>query len=245
MKKIWYSLFILFAFTSGCKNTPTESSKSTSTDSCKSTPEITKGEECSVKISGIEFTKSLNGAKSTTTVEGDKLIFKSNAKSDNFNDPDGKLSNNTAPVLLTKIDNTKAFTFTAKVTPKFIDTYDAGTMYIYLNPKLWFKYAFERDERKNTRIVTVRTIETSDDNNHDVVDNTSVYMKITSDVKTIGFYYSLDKEKWQLVRLFRNDYPGEIWVGLSAQSPIGNGISVTFEDCSLVLSSIKDFRLGI
>ncbi len=212
--------------------------------SCSSTSEVTQGEECSVTVSGVGFTKSLNGAKDAATVESDRLILRSNAKCDNFNDPDGKLSNSTAPVLLTKTDNTRPFTFIAKITPTFIDTYDAGTMYVYLNPKLWFKFAFERDERMKTRIVTVRTIETSDDNNHDVVENESVYMKISSDVKTIGFYYSTDKENWQLVRLFKNDYPAEIWVGLSAQSPIGNGTSVTFEECSLVQSSIKDFRMG-
>lgn len=96
-----------------------------------------------------------------------------------------------------------------------------------------------------SRIVTVRTIETSDDNNHDVVNNASVYMKISSDVKTIGFYYSLDKEQWQLVRLFKNDYPAELWVGLSAQSPIGNGTNAIFEECSLTQSSISDFRMGL
>jgi len=227
MKKVWLYILAILALTSSCKKT-----------------QIEKGEACSVKISDIEFTKSLNGAKTSATVEGDKLILRSNTKCDNFNDPDGKLSNNTAPVLLTKIDNTKPFTFTAKVTPTFIETYDAGTMYIYINKKWWFKFAFERDERKSTRAVTVRTIETSDDNNHDVINSAYTYMKISSDTKTIGFYYSVDKKEWQLVRLFRNDYPTEIWVGLSTQSPTGNGTSATFEDCSLILSSIKDFRMG-
>ena len=221
------------------------SCNSNSKDSSKTTPDITKGEGCSVKVSGIEFTKSLNDAMKSATVDGDKLIITSNAQCDNFNDPDAKLSNNTAPVLLTKIDNAKPFTFIAKVAPTFKETYDAGTMYIYLNPDLWFKFAFERDERMKSRIVTVRTIETSDDNNHDVVNNASVYMKISSDVKTIGFYYSLDKEQWQLVRLFKNDYPAELWVGLSAQSPIGNGTNAIFEECSLTQSSISDFRMGL
>ncbi|HEX2921717.1 MAG TPA: DUF1349 domain-containing protein [Bacteroidales bacterium] len=210
---------------------------------CKSA-EIEKGVECSIKISGVEFTKSLNDAVKTATVEKEKMILTSNAKCDNFNDPDGKLSNSTAPVLLTKINNTKPFTFIAKVTPTFRDTYDAGALYIYLNKEFWFKFAFERDERARTRIVTVRTIGTSDDNNHDVIDSASVYMKISSDIKTVGFYYSFDKENWQLVRLFRNDYPGETWIGLSSQSPIGDGTSVSFEDCSLILESIKDFRMG-
>ena len=239
MKKIWVQGLIVLAVLYSCNNTNTikEDDKDTAV-------EITKGDTCSINISGVSFTKSLNGAKNTATVEGDKLTISSNAKSDNFNDPDGKLSNSTAPVLLTKIDNTKPFTFTAKVSPNFKDTYDAGTMYIYLNPKLWFKFAFERDERGKTRVVTVRTIETSDDNNHDVVDNASVYMKISSDVQTIGFYYSPDKTNWQLVRLFKNDYPAELWAGLSAQSPVGNGTSVLFEECALTQSSISDFRMG-
>jgi regulation of enolase protein 1 (concanavalin A-like superfamily) len=237
MKKLWLNMLVVLAVMSSCKNTPTGCSNNT--------PLIEKGEECSVKVSGVEFTKSLNNAKATATVEDGKLVLKSNAKCDNFNDPDGKLSNSTAPVLLTKIDNTKPFTFTAKVSPTFIDTYDAGTMYIYLNKKWWFKFAFERDERMRTRVVTVRTIETSDDNNHDIVNNTSIYMKISSDTKTIGFYYSLDKELWQLVRLFRNDYPAELWAGVSTQSPLGNGTSATFEECSLTQSSIQDFRMGI
>lgn len=237
MNKACINLLIVLAVMSSCN--------SNSKDSSKTTSEITKGEECSVKVSGIEFTKSLNDAMNSATVDGDKLIITSNAQCDNFNDPDAKLSNNTAPVLLTKIDNAKPFTFIAKVAPTFKETYDAGTMYIYLNPDLWFKFAFERDERMKSRIVTVRTIETSDDNNHDVVNNASVYMKISSDVKTIGFYYSLDKEQWQLVRLFKNDYPAELWVGLSAQSPIGNGTNAIFEECSLTQSSISDFRMGL
>jgi len=229
MRKTWVNTFVLLALISSCKNTPIE-----------------KGEDCSIKASNVEFTKSLKNAKDLTTIEeGGKLIFKSNAKSDNFNDPDGKLSNNTAPILLLKVDNTKPFTFTTKVTPTFHETYDAGALYIYLNKTLWFKFAFERDERMRTHIVTVRTTETSDDNNHDVVDSKSAYMKISSDVTTVGYYYSLDKETWQLVRLFRNDYPSEIWVGISAQSPMGNGTSVTFEECSLKESSIRDFRMGI
>jgi uncharacterized protein len=228
MKKVLFNMLIVLAVIGSCKNAPIE-----------------KGEECSVKISGVEFTKSLNNAKAMVSVDNGKLVLKSNAKCDNFNDPQGKLSNSTAPVLLTKIDNSKPFTFTSKVTPTFIETYDAGTLYIYLNKKWWFKLAFERDERRFTRIVTVRTIETSDDNDHDAIDSASVYMKISSDTKTIGFYYSLDKENWQLVRLFRNDYPVELWIGVSVQSPIGNGTSTTFEECSLNQSSIKDFRMGI
>lgn len=230
MRKMWFNnmLLVLVLIISSCKNVSIE-----------------KGELCSVKVSGVEFTKSLNDAKATATVKDGKLVLKSNAKCDNFNDPNGKLSNNTAPVLLTKVQNNKPFTFSAKVTPTFKDKYDAGTMYIYLNQNWWFKFAFERDERSRTRAVTVRTNETSDDNNHDIIDKTSIYMKISSDTKTVGFYYSVDKKNWQLVRVFRNDYPAELWLGFSTQSPVGKGTTATFEDCSLIQNSVRDFRMGI
>jgi hypothetical protein len=228
MKELWVSLLIILGLTSSTKSASNE-----------------KGEECSVKISNIKFNRSLNKAKDLATVVDGKLVLKCNAKCDNFFDPDGKLSNNTAPVLLSKVNNNKPFTFTAKVIPTFIDTYDAGAMYVYLSEKLWVKFAFERDERMRTRIVSVRTIETSDDNNHDTVDNKSVYMKISSDTKTIGYYYSLDNKNWQLVRLYRNEYPNEIWLGLSAQSPLGNGTTVTFEECSFTENCIIDFRMGM
>jgi uncharacterized protein len=200
---------------------------------------------CRIALPEVTFTRSLNGAAAHAKVEDGRLILASAARRDNFRDPDGKLSNNTAPVLLTEVDNKKPFTLTAKITPTFLKTYDAGTLYIYVKDDLWLKMAMEMDERNQTRMVSVRTIGTSDDNNHDVIKAKSVYMKISSDTKTVGFYYSLDKKSWQLIRLFKNDYPESIWLGISTQSPLGDGTSAVFEDLSLTQQGISDFRLGI
>jgi regulation of enolase protein 1 (concanavalin A-like superfamily) len=203
-----------------------------------------KSEACHIALPGITFTRSLNGAAAHAKVNDGKLTLTSEAKRDNFRDPDGKLSNNSAPVLLTEVDNKKPFTLTAKITPTFLKTYDAGTIYIWVKDDLWLKLAMELDERQKTRMVSVRTTGTSDDNDHDVVTAKSVYMKISSDTTTVGFYYSLDKKTWQLIRLFKNDYPSSIWVGISTQSPIGNGTSAVFEDLSLTQQSVSNFRLG-
>ncbi len=204
-----------------------------------------KSETCRITLPGITFTRSLNEAAAHAKVEDGRITLASEARRDNFRDPGGKLSNHTAPLLLTEVDNKQPFTLTAKITPTFLKTYDAGALYIYVKEDQWLKMAMEMDERHKTRMVSVRTIGTSDDNNHDVIEAKSVYMKISSDTKTVGFYYSLDKKSWQLIRLFKNDYPASIWVGISTQSPVGEGTSAVFEDISLTKQSITDFRLGI
>lgn len=197
-----------------------------------------------IALPGITFTLALNEAAQNAKITDGKLTLNSPAKRDNFRDPNGKLSNNTAPMLLSEVDNSKPFTFSAQVTPTFLDTYDAGALYIWVRDDLWLKMAMERDERARTRLVSVRTTGTSDDNNHDVVTAKSVHMKISSDTKTVGFYYSLGNDQWQLIRLFKNEYPAKIWLGVSSQSPVGNGNSSTFENIALTQTSIADFRQG-
>lgn len=199
----------------------------------------------SIALSGVKFTRALNGAEAEAKIDGKTLTLRSQAKRDNFRDPDGKLSNNTAPILLSEVDNTKPFTFVARVRPEFLETYDAGTLYLWVRDDLWLKVAMERDERARTRVVTVRTTGTSDDNNHDVAPGAATYLKISSDTKTVGIYYSADNKEWQLVRLFKNDYPAQLWAGISTQSPVGNGTTAVFDEMSLTQQSIKDFRLGL
>jgi uncharacterized protein len=211
----------------------------------QASPKNMKNEECRITLPGITFTRSLNQAAAQAKVEDGSLTLTSGPKTDYFRRPDGKGAYETAPLLLAEVDNTRPFTLTAKVTPTFLKTYDAGALYIYVKDDLWLKMAMEMDERQKARMVTVRTIGTSDDNNHDVVGAKSVFMKISSDTKAVGFYYSLDQKSWQLIRVFKNDYPASIWVGLSAQSPVGEGTSAVFENVSLIDRSVSNFRLGI
>lgn len=189
------------------------------------------------------FTQCLNTPE--YTMRNDTITISSGAKSDFFNAPDGTLSAANAPLLLKEIDNTKPFTFTAKVEPELSTTYDAGAIYLFYNKDLWQKFAFEMDERGVTRLVTVRTINTSDDNNHNSIAEGQVYMKISSDTQTVGFYYSIDGQTWHLARLYRNEYPQKIYLALSSQSPIGKGINSHFTEIALKDSSITDFRLGL
>ncbi len=206
------------------------------------------GKPCDTQLAGIHFTKAVNGADALATAgtQG-RMAFRVGAKKDFFCDPnDNKLSNNTAPILLAKVDNTKPFTLVARVTPGFTakGLYNAGVLYLYVNDRRWHKLCFEQDERGRHRIVSVRTIGTSDDNNHDVVPGPTAYLKISSDTRTVGSYYSLDQRTWQLVRLYKNDYPAELWAGVSAQCPVDTGTTSHFEDIRLTQNSVSDFRLG-
>lgn len=204
-----------------------------------------QGENCNIVVGNVTFSRALNGAANASRVQQATLEMASGPATDYFNAPNGTEKYGNAPLLLTAIDNTQPFTFTTQVTPAFDSTYDAGAVYVFVDENHWQKFAFEMDERKATRIVTVRTLGTSDDNNHEAVASPSVFLKISSDVESIGYYFSTDGVTWQLARVYKNDFPATTWIGLSAQSPLGAGITATFEKITRSAEAVKDFRQGL
>lgn len=203
--------------------------------------------ECNFRLGNLTFTHALNGADTCISLkEQDLLEFRCTEKRDIFCDPNGKLTNNTVPILLSAIDNTQPFTFTAKVTPGFTPEglYNAADLFVYANDTLWQKLCFEQDERGNHRIVTVRTLGTSDDNNHQQLDAATVYLRLSSDTRTLASYYSLDRKEWQMVRLYKNYYPAQLWVGIASQSPTSGTCTSLFEEVSLEQTAVSNFRTG-
>lgn len=205
--------------------------------------------DCDVTLSGIHFTKMLNGADTLVSEKDGTITFRALPQQDCFIDPDGSAPNMTAPVLLAEVDNTKPFTLTARIRPQFTEagTYNAGVLYLYENDTHWQKFCFEQDERGNHRVVTVRTIGTSDDNNSEIIANQDyVYYKYASDTKRIGSYFSRDGKQWTMVRLYKNDFPECFYVGISNQCPMNepNGSSSEFTELSLTQEVISNFRLG-
>jgi regulation of enolase protein 1 (concanavalin A-like superfamily) len=210
---------------------------------CKT--ELKDFEDSNVKIGEVVFGKILNqGLQSVKADSLGSITMYAGPKTDFFNEPDGSIKYSNAPIILKKIRKNQSFTFIIKVRPSFEETYDAGAVYLYNNQNQWVKFAFEMDEQKNTRLVTVRTNEVSDDNNHDVVADKSVFLKVSTDSKSIGYYYSKDRKSWQLVRLHKNDFPDSYFLGLSSQSPIGKGTVTRFSDAKWEDKSVKDFRKG-
>ncbi|GAB2631671.1 hypothetical protein GCM10027035_27370 [Emticicia sediminis] len=193
------------------------------------------------------FSESLNKAEENSKVFGsDSLEMVSSVETDFFIEPGQPPYNKAnAPLLQMPVDNTKPFTFSIKVSPTHLVKYDAGMAFLYVNDSEWLKFAFEVDERMIGRIVTVKTKEFSDDNNHDAIPAKSVYLKISSDTKVVGFYYSLDAKTWQLVRVFKNEYPQNLKIGIGSQSPVGKGNKSVFSKFQFAETNVKDFRTGI
>lgn len=214
--------------------------------SCSSNQEFNEAKECKVVVGDIEFTHAMNDADKYITENEGIITFSAKAHTDYFRDPDGTVLDN-APILLKEIDNTKPFTFQALLTPGFTETgtYNAAALYVFSSPLLWQKFAFEQDERGIHRVVTVRTIETSDDNNHEAItDSDSVWFKISSDGGRIACYYSPDGETWQMVRLYKNNYPEKLSIGISSQGPGEDACISQFKKLSLTYGSVGNFRLG-
>ena len=245
MKRLFYILAasaVLAACSTGEKQEQAASASSQETTS------VIKGRAIDLQIGDVHFTKAINGADSLIKVDPQtqEVAFHVGEKKDYFLDPDGKLSNNTAAILLSEIDNTQPFTLTAKVRPTFTENglYNAGVLFLYAHEELYQKFCFEQDERGVHRVVTVRTAGTSDDNNHEPIAGGEVYMKISSDGKTVASYYSVDKKNWKLARLYQNQYPDTLWVGISSQCPVDTGSVAYFSALSLEQKSVSDFRLG-
>lgn len=228
-------------FFTGCSQSSSE--KTAETDIMKQSTETFA--ECDIRFGGVNFNKSKNGGSEGVTINGDTLIFIAGPQTDYFHSPTGDFVDN-SPVVFTEIDNTRPFTFTARVSPGFTETgtYSAGVIYAYENADHCQKICFEQDEYGDHRIVTVRTIGTSDDNNHQSIPGSSVYMRLSSDGKLLGTYFSEDGNTWRMARLYKNDFPEKLLIGLSSQSPVDDSHTCNFTEVALVEEPVTDFRMG-
>lgn len=191
-------------------------------------------EDCSIQLSEVCFTQSINYAHKLSYKENENLFLASKGIGDFDAFPEEISTNFKAPILLKEVNNKTPFTFTTKITPFFRKAYDAGVIYIFANKNWWQKLSFEIDESGQRRIKCSKTRNALDKNNYQSVTHKDVYFKISSDTKNIGFYYSLDNKQWELLRLYKNDLPSTIWLGLSSQSPLGEGMITCFEGCKFI-----------
>lgn len=185
--------------------------------------------------------------KSQIINEGGEVVIYAPAETDWFNNPvpeDGKLSAPVANAPFYYTEVTGDFVFRAKVRPNFRTVYDACALMVIQDEHLWTKAAFEKSDFGTTAAVCVVTNGISDDANGCNIEQEEVWLQIVRVGDVFCTHYSLDGEKFYMVRLFHLPVEKTVKVGIEAQSPAGEGGMRYYSDISLEYKTVKNLRAG-
>ena len=138
------------------------------------------------------------------------------------------------------------FQFSARVSVDFASTFDAGVLLVWLDDQHWGKLCFELSPAGDPMVVSVVCRGVSDDANAFVVPSRSVWLRISRIQRAYAYHASLDGETWQMIRVFALNGEGASLerVGFEAQSPTGDGCSVTFDEIRFLPERLADLRDG-
>lgn len=190
--------------------------------------------------------KWLNESRAITM--NGEIAIEAPAKTDWFNNPvpeNGKIQ---APVANAPFFYTEVagdFVFRAKVRPNHRYVYDACALMVIRDENMWAKAAFEKSDFGTKAAVCVVTDQVSDDANGCNIDQEEAWLQIVRKGDVFCTHYSLDGERFDMVRLFRLPVGETVKVGLEAQSPAGEGGLRFFSDVSLDKKTVADLRKGI
>jgi regulation of enolase protein 1 (concanavalin A-like superfamily) len=95
-------------------------------------------------------------------------------------------------------------------------------------------------------VVSVVTRNVSDDANAFVVPEPSIWLRISRLGHVYAFHASTDANLWRLIRVFTfdDDRVGDHQIGFEAQSPTGDGCTVTFDEICFSSDRLSDLRDG-
>jgi regulation of enolase protein 1 (concanavalin A-like superfamily) len=172
-------------------------------------------------------------------LDGGALTLTAGPRTDLFVDPGGAPAVLNAPRLLTGLEGD--FLFGARVRVEFAGTYDAGVLLLWRDDAHWAKLCFERSPQAVPTIVSVVTRGASDDANAFTVDGAEAWLRIARLGRAVAFHASTDGTVWQLIRYFELT-AGR--VGFLAQSPTGEGCTVTFDRIFHAAERLADLRSG-
>ena len=178
--------------------------------------------------------------ESELNIEGSNFFIKATPNSDFFRNPIDGTVVATAPFFYKEI--TGDFLINVCVKPTFKSTYDAGCIFIYSDEKRWLKVAFEYTDLGTNAIVTVATNNYSDDANGVEIKDDWVYLQVIRKGDVFACHYSTDGVNFKMTRLLHQGIPSTIKVGVSAQSPIGQGQFMAFKDLKITHVLPEDIR---
>lgn len=137
------------------------------------------------------------------------------------------------------------FQFSAKITVDFKSQFDAGVLMIWVDESHWVKFCFEYSPDAAPMVVSVVTIDYSDDANSFTVDSNSIWYRISRRDNVYALHAALDGELWELIRVFTLGSPLQGHkIGFAAQSPTGDGCSIRFNEINFSQARLLELRDG-
>ncbi|MDZ7801762.1 MAG: DUF1349 domain-containing protein [Trueperaceae bacterium] len=162
-------------------------------------------------------------------------------KSDLFHSPEGERAIATSPRATFPV--TAPCLLSARVQVRFWDAFDAGALLVYQGKRSWAKLCLERAPTFPT-VVSVVTRGSSDDANAWRVEGDAVWLRVAVRTREIAFHASTDGVRWDLVRHFALEAGAETRIGVSCQSPVGEGCETQFSGVRFREALLDDIRSG-
>jgi uncharacterized protein len=137
------------------------------------------------------------------------------------------------------------FQLSARVRVQFQSQYDAGVLLLWVDEQHWAKFCFEFSPAEEPMVVSVVTRGVSDDANAFVVPEPSVWLRVSRVNNVYAYHASTDARTWQMIRVFSlGDSVTDHKIGFEAQSPTGDGCTVTFDEIRFTGHGLTDLRDG-
>ncbi len=169
------------------------------------------------------------------------LTMRCAARTDLFIAPQADVQALNAPRLLFAAP--EDFLLSARVTVDFGSTFDAGALLIWQHETSWAKLCFEYSPQADPMIVSVVNKDSSDDCNSVFIEAHSVYLRIAKIGSAYAFHHSTDGKIWHLTRHFAlAEAPTQ--AGFLAQSPTGEGCTISFTDIEYRPQRLTNLRSG-
>ncbi len=178
-----------------------------------------------------------------TVEDAARLSIRAGEKTDLFFDPALGARNDSAPAALFAPPD-RDFILSARVKVDFRSTFDAGVLHARCGGDRWAKLCFEYSPDGQPMVVSVVNHGVSDDCNSVTVAARAVYLRIAQAAQATAFHYSLDGERWNLVRHFSLGSLDGLRTGFSSQSPTGGGCLSVFSEIRYRPGTLKDLRNG-
>jgi hypothetical protein len=179
--------------------------------------------------------------------EAGTLTLSGEARSDLFIDPAGEGEQAEAGYLV-GVPPYGDFTLAARITVPFASDFDAGVLLVEAGPERFAKACFEYSPQGKPMAVSVVTRGVSDDANGRLVDGDTLWLRVTRTGGAWAFHSSLDGTWWDFLRYFSlgeaQQERDAVRVGFLAQSPVGEGIEVTFTQIAYTEGALGDLRDG-